>query len=75
MTDHRSIPHENVRARILAGRHVKVRPLAEEIGVSPNALYEAIKRGEVAIVEIGSAKRIPPHEGRRLLGLDQNQAA
>lgn len=65
----------DIRARILAGKNVPVPPLAEEVGISRNGLYQAIKRGEVESVKIGRAIFVPAHEGRRLLGIDDARAA
>lgn len=40
-------PSDEVRARALAGKNVRVRPLANAAGVSPGAIYQGIERGDV----------------------------
>jgi predicted DNA-binding transcriptional regulator AlpA len=32
---------------------------AAALGISPNAIYEAMKRGEIPLLQIGSRKLIP----------------
>ena len=45
------------------------------LGVGRNPAYEAAKRGEIPTVQIGRLKRVPTSWLRRVLGLDQQQAA
>ena len=52
-------------------RPVRVPPLAKRADVTPNTLYSAVRRGEVASVRIGRSVRIPAYEARRILGLDK----
>ncbi len=61
---------EELRQAISEGRSVKVAPLAKAAGVTPGALYAAVREGEVRAVRIGSAVRIPAREAARLLGLE-----
>ena len=62
-------------AALAEDRPVKVRPLAKASGRSFNAFYAAVRRGEVKSIRVGRAYRIPAHEARRVLGLDQQHAA
>ncbi len=62
---------DELHQAIATGRNVKVQPLAVAVGITPGALYSAVKNGKVRAVRIGKAVRIPAHEARRLLGLDQ----
>jgi len=66
--------HELLKQAIEEERGVKIRHLATKLGVTPNTVYQAIKRGEVRALIIGRAKRVPPEEARRLLGLEQEVA-
>jgi hypothetical protein len=43
------------------------REFAAELGLSPNAVYAAIKRGEVPHVKIGKRIALPPDTAERLL--------
>jgi len=60
---------KELRAALERGAAVRVRPFAEAMDVHPNAIYEAIKRGEIGAVHVGRAVRIPAPVARRLLGL------
>lgn len=58
-----------IRDRLTSGLNVKAADLARLSGMSPAAFYKAIERGEVEAVKIGRTRLIPPHEGRRILGI------
>lgn len=60
----------DLRQAIEQGRNVRIPALAKEAGVTPGALYAAVRGGEVKAVRIGKAVRIPAYEARRLLGLE-----
>lgn len=62
--------HDALIQAITEGRGVKVRLLADALGVTPNTIYTAIKRKEIRALEIGRAKRVAPDEARRLLGME-----
>ena len=49
---------------------VTVGSLAKDLNLSKGAVYQAIKRGEIDVIEIGRSKRIPQRERRRILKLD-----
>ena len=66
---------KDVRARILAGKNVRVSPMAEAAGLSENGLRQAIAREEVAAVRVGNAVLIPAWQGARLLGMAADYAA
>ncbi len=55
-------------------RPVRVPPLAKQLNRSVNAIYLAIKRGEIASSRIGKSIRIPHEEAARLLGLETSAA-
>jgi hypothetical protein len=59
---------ESVLDRALAGKNVKVRPLAEAVGMSVNGLHLACRRGDVKTITIGSSIFVPASEVLRLLG-------
>jgi hypothetical protein len=61
--------NEDVRTRVMAGKNVRIDPLAEAAGISPNGLRQAIRRGEIDIVKVGRTVLIPAHVGKRLLGI------
>lgn len=63
--------NETIRQAIEEGKGVRVRLVADALGVSPNTVYQAIKRGEVRALGIGRAKRVAPDEARRLLGIEE----
>lgn len=58
----------DIFARISQGKNVKVRPLADAIGMSVGGLYQAIERKDVKAVTVGRAVLVPAHEAKRLLG-------
>jgi hypothetical protein len=66
----RTDPSDEVRARALAGKNVRVRPLASAAGVSPGAIYQGIKAGNVEAVSLGRAKLVTAPAARRLLGIE-----
>jgi hypothetical protein len=66
---------KELQAALADGRPVKVRPLARALSMSPNAIYEGIKRGEVESVRIGRTVRIPNSVARRLTGYADPEAA
>jgi hypothetical protein len=57
------------------GQNVKIPALAKALNRARNTLYEAAKRNEFKVVKIGRSISVPPHEARRLLGLDDQAAA
>src|SRR3954463_2598619 len=61
---------QTLKAALASGASVKVPPLAKALNLSANALYIAIRRGDVRATRIGQSVRIPNAEARRLLGLD-----
>lgn len=61
---------DELKQAIAEGRSVKVTPLARTAGVTPGAIYSAVRDGEVKAVRIGKAVRIPAREAARLLGLE-----
>ena len=66
---------EDVRARILAGKNVRVAPLAEAAGLSENGLRQAIAREEVTAVRVGNSVLIPAWQGALLLGIAADNSA
>jgi len=62
---------DDLRRALAEGRSVKVPLLAQAAGVTPGAIYKAVRLGEVKAVRIGQAVRIPAHEARRLLCLEE----
>ncbi len=67
--------NEKLKRALAEGRAVGVKPLAHAAGVTPNAIYAAVRNKEIRAIIIGAAIRIPPNEVRRLLGLDPASAA
>lgn len=61
---------DDLKQAIAEGRSVKVPALAKAAGVTPGALYAAVRENEVKAVRIGKAVRIPAREAARLLGLE-----
>ena len=45
------------------------------LGLSRNSAYEAVKRGEIPSLRIGSAIRVPTAALRQMLGLEPKSAA
>lgn len=66
---------DEVVRRAREGLPVKVPALAEASGRSRNALYQAIKRGELEAVWLGRAAVVPGTAALRLLGLTNREAA
>lgn len=66
---------DDVVRRARQGLPVKVPALAEASGRSRNALYQAIRRGELEAVWLGRAAVVPGAAALRLLGLPQQEAA
>ncbi|MCJ2065185.1 helix-turn-helix domain-containing protein [Methylobacterium sp. J-088] len=66
---------EVIRKRLTDGLNVKAADVAKLSGMSPAAFYKAIERGEVEAVKIGRTRLIPPHEGRRILGMKPDAIA
>lgn len=60
---------------LAAGRNVPVGPLAFAAGVTPGAIYAAVRRGEVKAVKIGTAIRIPAREAKKLMGIEDAKAS
>ena len=48
----------------------RVSEVAQEANVTPGAIYNMIRRGEIEICEFGRSKRIPARERKRLLKID-----
>ncbi|MCJ2093124.1 hypothetical protein MKK67_11540 [Methylobacterium sp. J-072] len=66
---------DDVVRRAREGLPVKVPALAEASGRSRNALYQAIKRGELEAVWLGRAAVVPGDAALRLLGMKPNVSA
>jgi DNA-binding Lrp family transcriptional regulator len=64
-----------LREALEQGRGIPIRPLADALGVTPNTIYQAIKRHEIKVFEVGRSKRVTPAEGRRLLAMVESAAA
>jgi excisionase family DNA binding protein len=61
--------HELIAEAVADGRGVRVRLVADALGVSTQTVYQAIKRGEVRALGIGRTKRVAPEEAVRLTGI------
>jgi hypothetical protein len=61
--------------RAREGNNVKVRPLAEAVGLSLNSFYAACRRGEIQTVRVGRAITVPGREALRLLSANEASAA
>ena len=59
----------NVREKVMSNKPVRVRPLAEEAGISASGLYNLVKKGQVESIIIGRSVVIPPRAARPLLGI------
>lgn len=60
---------DDVVKRAREGRPLKVPDLADATGFSRNALYQAIKRGELDAIRLGRAAVVPAPAALRLLGI------
>lgn len=65
----------NVRDRIRQGKNVRVRPLAEEAGISASAVYRWIDEKKLEAVEFQGTVTIPAHAAARLLGMTLSPAS
>lgn len=59
----------DVVKRAREGHPLKVPDLAQATGFSRNALYQAIKRGELDAIRLGRAAVVPARAALRLLGI------
>ena len=66
---------DRTKTALLAGHSVSVPRLADVLGMSRNAIYEAIKRGEIPATRIGRRVIVPAQVAAKLIGLEMKEAA
>ncbi len=72
----RAVLFLDIKAQVEAGLSAKVRPLARVIGISPANLYSMIAAGKVRGTRVSERRIVvPAHEARRLLGIEEAEAA
>jgi excisionase family DNA binding protein len=59
----------------LKGLTVSVDQMGQALGLGRAAAYKAVRSGQIHSIRIGGAIRIPTAPLRRMLGLDQAEAA
>lgn len=58
----------SVWERVKQGKNVRVRPLADAIGVTPSTIYGWINEGKLEALRFEGTVSIPAHVAQRLLG-------
>lgn len=66
---------DEIRRAVREGTGSRPANVADALGLSLNGFYEAVKRGDVAVVRVGRRIIVPAREVRRLLGVEEREVA